>query len=174
MKHLLYFSILLTLAYPVRAQSLVDVVNESAQQNANLPRSARRTITNAELEKFRTVGNVTSGDLPKAEERSKTESRKENEENNKWRNKIIAVENRIEALKLKITVYDEQIQTLNGSILLRNYPGCYTNFMRVLDLKERKAKAEADLKSAVEEKSQIEEEARRTGILPGVLRGQTF
>ncbi|MBI3658375.1 MAG: hypothetical protein HY232_18370 [Acidobacteria bacterium] len=43
---------------------------------------------------------------------------------------------------------------------------------RLADLEQKKAKAARELQQAIEAKRALEEEARKAGILPGVLRGQ--
>jgi chromosome segregation ATPase len=178
--------IALVLTLPCYGQSLTETAKQERERRAKLGADDKKVVyTNADLEALKSKGHITSNSPYEAMPKEKAGADK-SQNAKSWHSRMVRAEDKIRTLKLKVEGYDKQIRDLatapaeagrgtraqarRRTRLAAGGRTQHTNRLRALQ--QRKDKAEKDLQRALDEKQRIEEEARKAGVLPGVLRGQ--
>lgn len=172
MRRLAYLVAPLALMASLRGESITDLVRAERERKTKSPPPQTVVFTNADLDKCRRAGHVTSNSLTREKPQAKERARGGTDRT--WRNRMVKIDRRIETLQSKITDYEAQIKSLSKDLFTGNTRLWYRREARLRNLEQRKKRAESDLRFALEEKSAIESDARKSGVLPGVLRGQKY
>lgn len=111
-------------------------------------------------------GAVTTGKLPPS---PKGPDRPREDSSDRWYRRMGEARRRVAALERQLRDVERELQKAR-----RQPPSGRRGASRTLGLEGRRSKVLERLEEARERVHQVEEDARRAGVLPGWLRGQRF
>ena len=171
MRNLLGILFVLAGAGSALAQSLAEVAQQERARQAKVEASDKKpTYTNDDLDRFQRRDYVTTGSPPPVTPSPRAGPAKTAA--GSWQRRVARADERIRALELKVEYYARRSQETPPPARNRSTRHSRLRPIRANDWEQKKAQAELELQRAREAKQQIEDEARKAGVLPGVLRGQ--